>query len=191
AGPMWYYNEGKLVPDPSPGHAGSHGARRPFQVTARQPDHPILKGLPPVWMHAPDELYAALRGPGKDMTVLATAHSDPHNEGTGHDEPILMALNFGKGRVFHTVLGHDATALSCVGFITTFQRGTEWAATGKVTQNIPAAFPTAETVSYRADIVAMDPAIARGNATTYTEMAMRPAITGISHLPLFAESFSK
>ena len=146
---MWYFKEGKLVSDPSPGHAGSHGTRRPFKVEAREPEHPILKGLPPVWMHAPDELYATLRGPGKNMTVLATAYSDPQNTGTGHDEPILMALNYGKGRVFHTVLGHDATGLSCVGFITTFQRGTEWAATGKVTQKPPAGFPTAETVSYR------------------------------------------
>src|SRR4051794_37713063 len=190
-GPMWDFKNGKLVSDPSPGHGGSHGKRRPFQVTAREPEHPILKGLPPVWMHAPDELYATLRGPGKDMTVLATAHSDPQNEGTGHDEPILMALNHGKGRVFHTVLGHDATALSCVGFITTFQRGTEWAATGKVTQKTPPIFPTAETISYRANIAAMDPTIARGSATTATEMVERPAITGLSHLTLFADDFSK
>ena len=169
-GPMTYYKDGKLVSDPSPGRAGSHGSRRPFQITSREPNHPILKGLPAVWMHAPDELYATLRGPGKNMTVLATAHSDPKNAGTDHDEPILMALSYGKGRVFHTVLGHDATGLACVGFITTFQRGTEWAATGKVTQKVPAAFPTADTVSYRVDIVSMDPTIARGNATTATEM---------------------
>lgn len=191
SGPMWYFKEGKLVSDASAGHAGSHGMRRPFKVEAREPEHPILKGLPPVWMHAPDELYATLRGPGKSMTVLATAYSDPHNAGTGHDEPILMALNYGKGRVFHTILGHDATGLSCVGFITTFQRGTEWAATGKVTQKPPVGFPTADTVSYRADIVAMDPTIARGNATTATEMVNRPAITGISHVTLFADDFPK
>ena len=155
AGPMWYFKDEKLVSDPSPGRAGSHGARRPFQITAREPGHPILKGLPPVWMHAPDELYATLRGPGRNMTVLATAHSDPSNAGTGHDEPILMVLSYGKGRVFHTTLGHDPMALSCVGFITTFQRGTEWAATGKVTQKVPVSFPTAETVSYRADVAAL------------------------------------
>jgi len=67
-------------------------------------------------------------------------------------------LSYGKGRIFHTTLGHDIAALSCVGFIATFQRGTEWAATGSVTQKAPAAFPTANTVSYRADIAAMDPA---------------------------------
>jgi len=162
AGPHWIWQDGKVVPDLSPGPAGRHGARLPFQITAREPDHPILKGLPPVWMHANDELYGALRGPGKNMTVLATAHSDPNNKGTGHDEPMLLVLHYGKGRIFHTTLGHDVFALSCVGFITIFQRGTEWAATGRVTQKVPAMFPTANTVSYRADIAQMDPAFLNG-----------------------------
>ncbi len=146
AGPLWFYRDGKLVSDSTPGRAGSHGQRLPFQVTTRDPEHPIMKGLPPVWMHAGDELYATLRGPG-NMKVLATAHSELSNSGTGRDEPILMVLNYGKGRIFHTTMGHDIPALNCVGFITTFQRGTEWAATGKVTQKVPANFPTADKVS--------------------------------------------
>jgi type 1 glutamine amidotransferase len=162
AGPMWYFKDGKLVSDPSPGPAGAHGARLPFQVVSRQPEHPIMKGLPAAWMHAADELYGTLRGPGTNMTVLATAHSDPQNRGTDHDEPMVMVLSFGKGRVFHTTLGHDVAALSCVGFITILQRGTEWAATGKVTQKVPATFPTADTVSFRVDIAAMDPAFLNG-----------------------------
>ena len=166
AGPYWYYKDGKLVSDPSPGPAGSHGARLPFLVTTRVADHPITKGLPTSWMHAPDELYATLRGPGKNMTVLATAHSDPKNHGTDRDEPMLIVVPFGKGRVFHTTMGHDPAALSCVGFITTLQRGTEWAATGKVTQKVPATFPTAETVSYRVDIFEMDPALKTSPAAT-------------------------
>ena len=164
AGPMWYYQDSKLVSDPAPGSAGMHGARLPFAVTVREPQHPIVRGLPETWMHAADELYGTLRGPGQNMTVIATAHSDPGNRGTGHEEPILMVLKYGKGRIFHTVMGHDIAALSCVGFMTTYQRGTEWAATGKVTQKIPAGFPTANTVSYRVDIAAMDPSFKNGTA---------------------------
>jgi len=113
--------------------------------------------LPPVWMHQGDELYARLRGPGKNMTVLATAYSDPANNGSGRDEPQLLALQYGKGRVFHTTMGHDIVALSSVDFVVTLQRGTEWAATGRVTQKVPSSFPTATTVSYRSDVAAMDP----------------------------------
>lgn len=118
-------------------------------MTTRDAGHPVMKGLPAVWLHAGDELYANLRGPGQNMTVLGTAYSDPANQGTGKDEPILMAVSYGKGRIFHTTMGHDIPALSCAGFIVTLQRGTEWAATGKVTQKVPADFPTADKVSTR------------------------------------------
>jgi type 1 glutamine amidotransferase len=113
-------------------------------------------------MHQGDELYARLRGPGKNMTVLATAYSDPANKGSGQDEPQLIALTYGRGRVFHTTLGHDVNAMSSVDFVVTLQRGTEWAATGAVTQKVPAAFPSATTVSYRSDLAAMDPGYTKG-----------------------------
>ena len=162
AGPYWFVKDGKLASDASGGPAGSHGRRVPFQVTVRERSHPITKGLPAVWMHQGDELYARLRGPGRNMTVLATAFSDPQNNGTGRDEPMLMVLSYGKGRIFHTTMGHDVNALSSVDFVVTLQRGTEWAATGQVTQKIPASFPTATTVAYRADLATMDPNYASG-----------------------------
>jgi type 1 glutamine amidotransferase len=161
-GPYWFYRDGRLASDSSPGRAGSHGRRTPFQVTVRDATHPIMRGLPPVWMHQGDELYARLRGPGKNMTVLATAFSDPANNGSGRDEPQLLSLQYGKGRVFHTTMGHDIVALSSVDFVVTLQRGTEWAATGNVTQQVPPGFPTARTVSYRSDLAALDPDYANG-----------------------------
>lgn len=139
-----------------------------------------MRDLPHVWMHTADELYDSLRGPGKNMTVLATAHSDPKNKGTGHDEPMVMVEQYGKGRVFHTTLGHDVSALSCVGLMTIFQRGTEWAATGKVTQKVPANFPSANTVSYRVDIASMDPAFL-GNASPIVDHPAPAAVTTPPH----------
>jgi hypothetical protein len=51
--------------------------------------------------------------------------------------------------VFHTALGHAAPGVQSVDFIVTYQRGTEWAATGKVTQKLPEDFPGADKVSQR------------------------------------------
>ena len=160
-GSYWFWKDGALASDPSAGPAGSHGQRTPFLVTVRDASHPILRGLPATWMHQGDELYARLRGPGpKD--VLATAFSDPANAGSGRDEPMLMANAFGKGRIFHTTLGHDINGISSVDFVVTLQRGTEWAATGSVTQKVPTNFPTATSVSYRTDLASMDPGYKKG-----------------------------
>lgn len=150
AGPHFFEQDGKMLSENTPGMAGSHGQRLPFKVIDQITSHPITLGLPKEWMHSGDELYANLRGPGENMTILATAYSDLANHGTGHDEPILMVVSYGRGRVFHTTMGHDLAALNCVGFMVTYQRGVEWAATGKVTQKVPSDFPTADKPSTRA-----------------------------------------
>ena len=133
SGPYVRWREGKFARDSQAGRGGSHGKRHAFTVVVRDTTHPITRGLPASWMQAEDELYAELRGPAEGMQVLATAMSDKSTGGTGEHEPILMALKYGQGRVFHTTLGHDAKAISGVAFQVTLQRGTEWAATGEVT----------------------------------------------------------
>ena len=60
-----------------------------------------------------------------------------------------MVINYGKGRIFHTTLGHDDYSFENVGFIVSFTRGVEWAAKGKVTQKIPADFPSSENPTSR------------------------------------------
>lgn len=133
SGPMVRWRDGKVVLDNSPGAGGTHGAQHEFLIETREPEHPIVKGLPLKWRHAPDELYSKLRGPAKNLTVLATSKAEPGKGGTEENEPILMTISYGKGRVFHTTLGHGPQAMFGVGFQVTTQRGTEWAATGKVT----------------------------------------------------------
>jgi len=144
-GPYVYYtNEGELVRDNTPGNAGSHGPQHLIPITVRVADHPITKGMPKVWMTAKDECYAKLRGPGENMIVLATGKDMSGKAPTDRHEPILMVLTYGKGRIFHTTLGHDDYSCEGVGFITSFLRGVQWAATGKVTIPIPNDFPTAD-----------------------------------------------
>ena len=155
SGPKIRHRDGKVVLDHSPGRGGSHGPQHDFQVITRDRTHAITAGLPEKWMHIKDELYSNLRGPAKNVTVLATAYADPKQKGTGEHEPMLMTIRYGKGRVFHTALGHNVDQLRCIGFITTFQRGTEWAATGQVTRiEVPDDFPTAEKVSLRTSLSA-------------------------------------
>ena len=149
-GPYVYYtNQGELKHDHSPGSAGAHGPQHMFPITIRVPDHPITKGMPEVWLTAKDECYAKLRGPGENMTVLATGKDQNDNAPTDRHEPMLMTLTYGKGRIFHTTLGHDDYSCEGVGFIISFLRGVEWVATGDCTIPIPDDFPTAEKPSSR------------------------------------------
>lgn len=151
-GPYVRWRKGQFERDTEAGRGGSHGKRHAFEVIVRDTSHPITNGIPASWLQAEDELYAQLRGPAKNMDVLATALSSKDTGGTGEHEPILMVIKFGKGRVFHTTLGHDTTSMSGAAFQITLQRGAEWVATGDVTQ--PAV--TAAQLSNK-EVVSRDP----------------------------------
>jgi type 1 glutamine amidotransferase len=151
SGPYLYLKDnGELVRDTAAGRGGNHGKQHPFTVIVRDREHPITQGMPREWLHVNDELYDKLRGPATDVHLLATAYADPATGGSGRHEPMMLTVPYGQGRVFHTPMGHGNDSQECVGFIVTIQRGTEWAATGKVTQPIPADFPKADAVSRRA-----------------------------------------
>jgi uncharacterized protein len=149
AGPYLRLRDGQFVRDETPGRGGGHGPMQPFQLIVREPNHPITEGLPPTFMHVDDELYGWLRGPAKNLTVLATAFAPKELGGAGEHEPVLFTVEYGKGRVFQNALGHTAKELKSVAFIATFLRGAEWAATGKVTQAVPDDFPAPDKASIR------------------------------------------
>lgn len=151
SGPYLRLRDGKWIKDMTPGRGGSHGSQHAFLVETQAPDHPIMKGLPAKWRHSTDELYDRLRGPAKNVTVLASAHADESTRGSGEDEPIIMAIDYGKGRCVHNTMGHSTEAMSGVGFQETLKRGAEWAATGKVT------FPAVSEEVLTADEPAMRP----------------------------------
>ncbi len=122
---------------------GHHSARHDFRVDVLDNQHPITHGLKKQFAQPNDELYANLKWqPAGTYHVLATAWDD-HSlyngkakqpvPGAGLDHPMLWTVDYGKGRVFVTALGHDGAAVGTAAFITTFTRGAEWAATGAVT----------------------------------------------------------
>jgi len=133
---------------------GHHSAPHNYVVDIKDQEHPITKGLKLSFPQTNDELYSNLRWqPAGSYHVLATAYDDhalyaasrtdaraPQPlEGTGANEPMLWTVDYGKGRVFTTALGHDVEQVQTPAFTTTFARGAEWAASGKVTLPIPAA----------------------------------------------------
>ena len=130
-----------------PGH-GHHSARHDFTVDIRDADHPITRGMKASFPQPDDELYANLKWqPEGSYHVLATAWDDHalyHGKsnqpipGSGIHQPMLWTVKYGQGRVFATALGHDPAAMKSAGFISTFVRGTEWAARGEVTIPLPA-----------------------------------------------------
>lgn len=148
-GPMLRWRGCGAVHDHGPGRA-THPPQHEFLITHRDTEHPITKGLPDLWLHARDELYSQLRGPAENLHLLATGYADPEtNNATGEHEPVLFTVTYGEGRIFRSTLGHvganegpDTPAVNCTGFVATFLRGSEWAATGKVTLPAPDTFPT-------------------------------------------------
>jgi type 1 glutamine amidotransferase len=146
---LFYDDAGALQKTPAgDGKDAGHGAQHEFQITLRDADHPILKGIPKVWMHAQDELYHSQRGPAERMLILASAFDDRSKGGTGVHEPMVWVIPYGQGKVVTNVMGHEnGKSVQCVGFVTLMLRSCEWLATGKVTVPVPANFPTEEKSS--------------------------------------------
>jgi len=144
-GPYLRLQEGEWKADTSPGKAGGEHPAAPFLVETFAADHPVMKGLPDKWLHAEDELVFNLRGPAKNLHVLAMSFS-PDEGGIDQYTPVIFTVDYGKGRVFHTTMGNDLGSVMCMGFVTIFRRGVEWAATGNVSIPVPNNFPTADEV---------------------------------------------
>jgi len=111
-----------------------HGPRHDFDVFVMDKDHPITRGLPAHWLHPSEQLTHGQHGPAEGLTILTYAFSEVSRQG----EPMDWIRDYGKGRVYTTMLGHTWTNepnpnLDDVNFQALFARGVEWAASGKVT----------------------------------------------------------
>jgi type 1 glutamine amidotransferase len=98
----------------------SHDPYGRFRVQITK-DHPITAGLNS--FETIDELYCNQQG-DLPIEVLAAARSTV----TGRDEPMAFVYEYGKGRVFQTVLGHAAESIRTPGTAALIRRGAVWAA---------------------------------------------------------------
>ena len=109
----------------------SHGKPSETTVSIINKLHPVTKGMSDFQIF--DELWLnAAVNPG--FEILATASNQKITEEGIKAQPAIMVADFGKGRIFHTILGHDVRAMESEGFQAVMLRGTEWAATGKVSK---------------------------------------------------------
>ena len=111
-----------------------HGKVATFKVEVSKAGYPVTKGMSDFL--TTDELWVDMRVSGKPA-VLANAFAPASNNGSDELEPIILSQHIGKGRTFFLGLGHDVQAMKNSGFQALLLRGSEWAATGKVTQKIP------------------------------------------------------
>lgn len=100
-----------------------HDAYGKFEVRITDRVHPVIDGLQGLTFETTDELYFRQQGE-LPIEPLAVARSTVTNV----DEPMAFAYDYGKGRVFQTVLGHAAESLHAGGTAALIRRGTAWAA---------------------------------------------------------------
>ncbi len=84
-----------------------------------KPDHPLVRGISD--FSTTDELYCSQVG-RDPVDPLLTARSAL----TGKDEPLAYVYSDGKGRVFQTLLGHDAGAVRTPGHAEVIRRAIAW-----------------------------------------------------------------
>ena len=104
----------------------SHGPIHVDQVSFTSAESPITAGLKPFWIR--DEFWQNTGLDRGAITLALWADKDP-----GKSHPIVCTSESAGARGFAIFLGHDGAAMKNTAWRTLLQRGSEWAATGKVT----------------------------------------------------------
>ena len=131
-----------------------HGSFHAFDVEVIDRDHPVTRTLPTIIKH-PDELYHKLvNTQNVPRRVLAHAFSAAETGGTGAFEPMIIVKEWRGARVFHSPLGHvwTNTPMSQAShrdpqFQAVIVRGTEWAATGAVADELTLPLSSSDTAA--------------------------------------------
>ncbi len=111
-----------------------HGKNSTTHITIENRSHPVTRGMSDFYLF--DELWIDTEM-NPNFEILGSASNKEIFDKGQANQPAIMVSRYGKGNIFHTVLGHDVKAMRNTGYQVLMLRGTEWAATGNVTQPLP------------------------------------------------------
>ena len=111
----------------------SHGHQSATEVSIENKYHPVTKVMTDFFV-IEDELWIDAER-NSSFEVLGTATNKTLREKGIENQPAIMVKECGKGRIFHTILGHEVKNMQNTEFQLLMLRATEWAATGKVKKN--------------------------------------------------------
>lgn len=140
---------------------GRHNPKGDYTVHFSDEEHPITRSLKRDWFIVGDDMLPVITWhPKAKPHILATvfdsvedynvpgwppqymihrlADGDPAKmPEINTDQPVAWTNEYDKGRVFVVTIGHDIDTLRRLNYLVMFVRGCEWAATGKVTLDVP------------------------------------------------------
>ena len=116
------------------GKGTSHGPMHTNEIHVVAPGDPVTAGMEDFSTF--DEFWQNAQV-AAGAQPLAEVTPKGESGGTGKPEPIAFATQFGGGRGFTLLLGHNVKAMESKGFKDLLRRGAEWAATGKVSTDHP------------------------------------------------------
>ena len=151
-----------------------------YQVVNIDQDHPVTNGLNKLWIHEDDYLLYSSASLNDNAEILSTVRADTIHGGDGGSIPVLFTIQYDQGRIFHSTLDNSDKSNQCVGFITTLQRGAEWAATGVVSQEASVDFPNSASTHSWVDYKPLDIDQILKNSMTYEVGKSKKYLTDFS-----------
>ncbi|MFR9602341.1 MAG: ThuA domain-containing protein [Rikenellaceae bacterium] len=128
------WKDGQMVKYEGSGVVGHHGKRHDFDMVCRNPNHPAVDPtLPQITRQVNDEIYDQAKGPANIKDVLYTAYSETETGGTGREEILIFTVDYGKARIYHSMIGHvcdsrdESTAMHTDMFVKSTLAGARWA----------------------------------------------------------------
>ena len=99
-----------------------HEKHHSITAANNYPDHPVMKGFPPLWITPKGELYKICKvWPKAQILAWGVA-------GEKKIHPVIWTNQYGKARIFSTTIGHHNETVETDVYLDLVTRGVLWAA---------------------------------------------------------------